>query len=372
MTSPAPADPAEVERRLDLSVVIPVYNEEESLPRLVPEIHRALRPTGLDYEIVLVDDGSKDRSFAVLERLAADDPALVVVRFRRNFGQTAAMQAGLDHARGARVALMDADLQNDPADIPMMLARLDDGYDLVAGWRANRQDAFVNRKLPSMIANKLISRTTGVELHDYGCTLKVMTREVAKDLRLYGEMHRFIPAVADWSGARILEVKVNHRARQFGVSKYGISRTIRVVLDLLVVLFIQRYLVKPVQVFGLAGLVSGGLGFFICFVLALQKVFGDATLADRPMLLLGVLLIIVGVQLVSMGLLADLMARTYHESQDKRPYTVRTAIVGAGSRAAELPERTTAAEIPSAKPDAAPEDAAGAAPAEPADPPPSA
>lgn len=339
---------------MDLSVIVPIYNEEESLPRLVPEIHRALLPTGLRYEIVLVDDGSKDRSFAVLERLAADDPSLVVVRFRRNFGQTAAMQAGLDHARGEMVALMDADLQNDPADIPMMVEKLREGYDLIAGWRADRQDAFVNRKLPSMIANKLISRTTGVELHDYGCSLKLMTREVAQSLRLYGEMHRFIPAIADWSGARILEVKVNHRARQFGVSKYGISRTVRVVLDLLVVLFIQRYLVKPVQVFGLAGLLSGGLGLLICAGLALQKLFTGATLSDRPLLLLGVLLIIVGVQMVSMGLLADLMARTYHESQDKKPYTVRTRIVGEGSRPADDPaqeaaERPTAVEIPSAK-----------------------
>lgn len=333
---------------MDLSVIAPVYNEEESLPGLVREIHAALAPTGLRYEIILVDDGSKDRSFAVLEEIAADDPALVAIRFRRNFGQTAAMQAGLDHARGAAVAFMDADLQNDPADIPMMLGKLDEGYDLIAGWRHDRQDTFVNRKLPSLIANRLISRTTGVELHDYGCSLKVMTREVAKGLRLYGEMHRFIPAIADWSGARILEVKVNHRARQFGVTKYGIGRTVRVVLDLLVVLFIQRYLVKPVQVFGLAGLISGGVGFLMCLWLALQKLFTGASIGDRPLLLLGVLLIIVGVQLVSMGLLADLMARTYHESQDKKPYTVRTRIIGEGSRPDDA-ARPTAAGTPSAK-----------------------
>lgn len=316
---------------MDLSVVVPVYNEEESLVRLVPEIHAALRPTGLRYEIVLVDDGSRDRSYAVMRKLAESDPALVAIRFRRNFGQTAAMQAGIDAARGRLVALMDADLQNDPADIPMMIGRLDEGYDLVAGWRADRQDAFINRRLPSIVANRIISRTTGVELHDYGCTLKVMTAEVAKELRLYGEMHRFIPAIADWSGARILEVAVNHRARQFGVSKYGIGRTVRVVLDLLVVLFIQRYLVKPVQVFGLAGLVCGGLGFLLCLWLAVEKVVWGSALADRPALLLGALLIIVGVQLVSMGLLADVMARTYHESQGKRPYHVRSQIVGPGA-----------------------------------------
>lgn len=333
---------------MDLSVVIPVYNEEESLPRLIPEIHAALAPTGLSYEIVLVDDGSKDRSFAVLEEMAADDPALVVVQFRRNFGQTAAMQAGLDHARGARVALMDADLQNDPADIPRMLAELDGGYDLVAGWRANRQDAFINRKLPSMIANRIISRATGVHLHDYGCTLKVMTGDVARELRLYGEMHRFIPAIADWSGARILEMPVNHRARQFGVSKYGIGRTIRVVLDLLVVVFIQRFLVKPVQVFGLAGLLFGGLGGLICAVLTVQRLFGGEPLSQRPLLLLGVLLIIVGVQLVSMGLLADLLARTYHESQGKKPYHVRARIVGEGARGGSAPDPGAPSSDPTA------------------------
>ncbi|MEZ4431978.1 MAG: glycosyltransferase family 2 protein [bacterium] len=333
---------------MDLSVVVPVYNEEESLVRLLPEIHAALAPTGLRYEVVLVDDGSRDRSFAVMAKLAESDPAIVAIRFRRNFGQTAAMQAGLDAARGEVVALMDADLQNDPADIPMMIARLREGYDLVAGWRADRQDAFVNRRLPSIVANRIISRTTGVALHDYGCTLKVMTREVAKDLRLYGEMHRFIPAIADRSGARILEVKVNHRARQFGVSKYGIGRTVRVVLDLIVVLFIQRYLVKPVQVFGLAGLACGGLGFLICLWLAFEKVFFGSALADRPALLLGALLIIVGVQLVSMGLLADVVARTYHESQGKRPYNVRTQIVGPGAGGGGA-----AADEPAAEPTAA-------------------
>ncbi|MCA9539710.1 MAG: glycosyltransferase family 2 protein [Myxococcales bacterium] len=318
---------------MDLSVVIPIYNEEESVPRLIPEIHAALRPAGLSYEIICVDDGSRDRSFAVLEEMASNDPALVVARFRRNFGQTAAMQAGLDLARGDAVALMDADLQNDPADIPRMLERLDEGYDLVAGWRADRKDAFLNRRLPSIVANRIISRTTGVRLHDYGCTLKVMTRDVAKALRLYGEMHRFIPVVANWSGARIFEMAVNHRARQFGVSKYGIGRTLRVVLDLLVVLFIQRYLSKPIQVFGLAGLFSGFIGFAICAVLALQKLISGESLSDRPLLLLGVLLIIIGVQLVSMGLIADLVARTYHESQDKRPYAVRTLLQGPGTEA---------------------------------------
>lgn len=249
---------------LDLSVVVPVYNEEESLPHLVAELHTALGHTGLSYELVLVDDGSTDQSYTVLERMSKADPGLHVVRFRRNFGQTAAMQAGLDASRGAKVVTIDADLQNDPADIPAMLEKLDEGYDMVAGWRKDRKDAFVNRKLPSLLANRIISLATRVKLHDYGCTLKAMTHEVAKELRLYGEMHRFIPAVASWVGVRILEMPVNHRPRKFGKSKYGIGRTLRVVLDLMTVRFMQTYLVRPMQVFGLAGLASFGAGFLIC------------------------------------------------------------------------------------------------------------
>ncbi len=315
---------------MDLSIVIPIYNEEESIPLLLQEIRDAIVPTGMSYEVICVDDGSSDGSFRLLKELSEDDPSLVSVSFRRNFGQTAAMQAGLDHARGDLVALMDADLQNDPADIPAMIAKLEEGYDLVAGWRADRKDTFINRRLPSIIANGLISRTTKVKLHDYGCTLKVMTRDVAKDLRLYGEMHRFIPAIANWSGARICEVKVNHRARQFGVSKYGISRTIRVILDLMVVLFIQGYQVKPMQVFGLGGMLSGFAGFCVCAWLAIEKLIYGSPLAERPLLLFGVLLIIVGVQLLSMGILADLLARTYHESQGKTTYTVRHRVTGPG------------------------------------------
>jgi glycosyltransferase involved in cell wall biosynthesis len=318
---------------MDLSVVIPVYNEEESLPRLLEELHAALAGTGLTYELVLVDDGSRDRSFEVLKAAAGTDPALHVVRFRRNFGQTAALQAGIDAARGRRVVLMDADLQNDPKDIPAMLAQLDGGYDLVAGWRADRKDTFINRRLPSMVANWIIGRVTGVRLHDYGCTLKAMEAEVAKSLRLYGEMHRFIPAIANWTGVRLVELKVNHRARVFGTTKYGIGRTLRVVLDLITVRFMQQYLVKPMQVFGLGGLLAGGLGFAICAWLAFERLVFGSPLADRPLLLLGALLIMVGVQLVSLGLVADLLARTYHEAQGKRAYHVRTRIEGAGRTA---------------------------------------
>jgi glycosyltransferase involved in cell wall biosynthesis len=320
---------------LDLSVVVPVYNEEESLPHLVAELHTALAGTGLSYELVLVDDGSQDHSYTVLERMSKDDPGLHVVRFRRNFGQTAAMQAGLDVSRGAKVVTIDADLQNDPADIPAMLSKLDEGYDMVAGWRKDRKDAFVNRKLPSLIANRIISLATRVKLHDYGCTLKAMTHDVAKELRLYGEMHRFIPAVASWAGVRILEMPVNHRSRQFGKSKYGIGRTLRVVLDLMTVRFMQTYLVRPMQVFGLAGLSSFGAGFLICAWLVLEKLLFAQRLSDRPLLLLGALLIMVGVQLLSLGLVADVVSRTYHESQGKRPYTVRSRLVGAGAKGGE-------------------------------------
>ncbi len=325
---------------LDISVVVPVYNEEESLPHLVSELHAALRPLGRSYELVLVDDGSRDSSFALLERMADSDPALNILQFRRNFGQTAAMQAGIDAARGRRIVTMDADLQNDPADIPKLLAKLDEGYDLVAGWRKDRKDPFLSRRLPSILANKLIAAATKVKLHDNGCTLRAMTSEVAKDLRLYGEMHRFIAAVATWVGARIVEVPVNHRARRYGHSKYGIGRTLRVVLDLITVRFIQSYLTRPMQVFGLAGLASLGLGTLTCAWLALEKLAFHASLSDRPLLLLGVLLIVVGLQLLSLGLVADVVSRTYHESQNKRPYYVRTHRVGAGATgpvAAPLP-----------------------------------
>ncbi|HVJ18433.1 MAG TPA: glycosyltransferase family 2 protein [Polyangiaceae bacterium] len=319
---------------IDLSVVVPVYNEEESLPKLISELHEVLGPAGISYEIVLIDDGSRDGSYALAKRMSAQDPALTLVQFRRNFGQTAAMQAGLDVARGRAIVTMDADLQNDPAAIPAMLKKLDEGYDMVAGWRANRQDAFINRKLPSFLANRIISATTKVKLHDYGCTLKAMTRDVARELRLYGEMHRFIPAVASWIGVRIVEMKVNHRARQFGTSKYGIGRTLRVVLDLMTVRFMQSYLTRPMQVFGLAGLVALFAGFGICVWLLVEKLAFHQALADRPMLLLGILLVVVGVQLLSLGLVADVLSRTYHESQDKRPYYVRELVQGAGRRSA--------------------------------------
>lgn len=312
---------------VDLSIIAPIYNEEESIPHLLSQLRSALEPTGLSFELVLIDDGSSDASFRLLKQEALNDARLVVVGFRRNFGQTAALQAGLDLARGRKVVLLDADLQNDPADIPAMLAKLDEGYDLVAGWRKDRKDAFINRRLPSLIANRIISTATKVKLHDYGCTLKAMNREVAKELRLYGEMHRFIPAVANWVGVRVAEMPVNHRARQFGSTKYGIGRTVRVVLDLITVRFMQTYLTRPMQVFGLAGIGSGFLGFLVCLGLVVQKLVLGEDIGSRPLLMLGVLLIVVGVQLLSLGLVADVVSRTYHESQNKPPYYVRELIV---------------------------------------------
>jgi glycosyltransferase involved in cell wall biosynthesis len=318
-----------------LSVVTPVYNEEESVEALLTAIHGALASTGIDYEVVCIDDGSRDRTMAVLESLAQSDSRVVVGSFRRNFGQTAAMQAGIMAARGEVIVLLDADLQNDPADIPMMLAKLDEGYDLVAGWRASRKDTFINRRLPSIIANWIISRSTNVRLHDYGCTLKAIRSDLAKELRLYGEMHRFIPVMASLVGARIAEVPVRHHARRFGTSKYGIGRTLRVILDLVTVLFLRSYLVRPMQVFGLAGLASLFSGLCISVYLAYGKLVHGYELANRPLLLMGVLLVLVGVQLLSLGLVADVLGRTYHEAQGRPPYHVRRWL----NRSTEPPPR---------------------------------
>lgn len=308
---------------MDLSIVVPVYNEEESIETLVKEVHAAMEPTSLDYELICVDDGSRDGTVQILERLARSDSRLVIGAFRRNFGQTAAMQAGITAARGDVIVLMDADLQNDPKDIPKMLAKLDEGYDLVAGWRANRKDTFINRRLPSIIANWIISRSTNVRLHDYGCTLKALRADLAKELRLYGEMHRFIPVMASLVGAKIVEMPVMHHPRRFGTSKYGIGRTLRVILDLVTVLFLRSYLVRPMQVFGLAGLVAFAAGLCISVYLAYGKLVQGLELANRPLLLLGVMLVLVGVQLLSLGLVADVLGRTYHEAQGRPPYHVR-------------------------------------------------
>ncbi len=311
---------------MDLSLVIPIYNEEENIPLLYEEIKEVLDSTSYKYEIIFIDDGSSDTSVDVLEQLSRNDEKILVVALRRNFGQTAAMSAGFDHASGDIIITMDGDLQNDPHDIPDMVAKLNNGYDVVTGWRHDRKDPFLSRKLPSMLANRLISRITGVGLHDYGCTLKAFRREVTENIHLYGEMHRFIPAIASGMGISFTEVKVNHRARRFGTSKYGISRTIRVVLDLVTVKFLLSYATRPLHVFGSVGVLSAGIGFMIAFIMTLQRFFAGVALANRPLLLLAVLLIFMGVQFVTMGLLAELVVRTYHESQQKPIYYVRRII----------------------------------------------
>ena len=307
----------------ELSIVIPIRNESENIPRLYQELTTALGRFGRSYELLMIDDGSTDNSFELLAGLQADDSRLRVISFRRNFGQTAAFAAGFAMARGRYIITSDGDLQNDPADIPAMVERLEQGFDIVCGWRKNRKDPFVSRRLPSIIANRIISIATGVALHDYGCSLKVFRAEVVKPLKLYGEMHRFLPAIASEMGVRIDEVVVNHRARVHGRSKYGISRTVRVILDLLTVKFLLSYSTRPLQIFGLVGLTMGLVGAAVTGWLSIQRLLGYQAIGNRPLLLFGILLIFTGVQLITLGLLAELQARTYHESQDKPTYAIR-------------------------------------------------
>ena len=309
-----------------ISVVIPLYNEAPNLPTLYDELTTVLEAMEEAYELILVDDGSSDETYEILEEIHARDARVVVIRLRRNFGQTAGFAAGLEQARGRFVVTLDGDLQNDPRDIPTLLAKLDEGYDIVCGWRRDRKDPWLTRRVPSMMANWLISTTTGVHLHDYGCSLKVFRAEVVKPLRLYGEMHRFIPAIASEQGVRIAELVVNHRARRFGRSKYGLSRTIRVVFDLVTVKFLLSYSTRPLQMFGPPGLLLGLLGTGVIGYLGYVRLFAGQAIADRPLLLLGILLVFTGVQLVTIGLLAELQARTYHESQGKPIYVVRSVL----------------------------------------------
>jgi len=309
---------------VDLSVISPVYNEEESVTLLHQAVAQALEPLNLQWELVLVDDGSSDGSAKQLEMLATQDPQHVrVVELRRNFGQTTAIAAGIDHSRGDIIVLIDADMQNDPADIPMMLDKLKEGYDVVSGWRVNRQDTYITRTLPSHLANGLISRVTGVHLHDYGCTLKAYRREVITGFRLYGEMHRFIPVFARWVGARIIEVPVQHHPRRFGKAKYGLERTIKVILDLFTVKFLNTYSSKPIYLFGGLGVLLILAAFLVLLVLIGLRIFSGEHMIRSPLLILSVMLVILGFQSIMQGLIAELLVRTYHESQNKLTYTVR-------------------------------------------------
>lgn len=309
---------------MTVSLVIPLYNEEENVEPLHEKISGAL--SGLaDYEIIYVDDGSSDKTLSLLEDIQAKNPNVVVLSLRRNFGQTAAFAAGFDFSRGDVVVTMDGDLQNDPNDIPRLLELIKDN-DLVSGWRKNRKDPFLSRRLPSIIANWLISRVTGVKLHDYGCSLKAYRRDVIKNLKLYGEMHRFIPAVASWYGVRVAEVETTHYPRLRGKSKYGISRTIRVVLDLTTVKFLQSFSTKPLQFFGPIGIVSGIIGFLVLLYLSVDKLIMGNPIGGRPLLLLGALLIIVGIQFVGMGLLGEMIVRVYHETQRKPIYVIKKVL----------------------------------------------
>ncbi len=307
---------------MTLSVVVPLYNEEENIRLLHQKLREALDPVVEEYELLFVDDGSTDGTLKILEELQSKDNHITVLSLRRNFGQTAAFAAGFDFARGEVIVTMDGDLQNDPADIPKLLNLIKEN-DLVSGWRKKRKDPFFSRRLPSMIANWLISKVTGVKLHDYGCSLKAYRRDVIKNLRLYGEMHRFIPAVASWYGVRVAEVETVHHPRLRGKSKYGISRTIKVVLDLITVKFLQSFSTKPIQFFGTIGVLCDILGFLILFYLSLEKILRGKDIGGRPLLLLGALLMIVGIQLIGMGLLGEMLVRVYHESQRKPIYVIK-------------------------------------------------
>jgi len=309
-----------------VSIIVPLYNEAQSIILLYQELLEVVASNNLNCEFVFVDDGSIDETVETLYRAADGDARVKIIELRRNFGQTAAMAAGFDHALGEVIVTLDGDLQNDPSEIPRMLAKLDEGYDLVAGWRKDRQDKMLTRRLPSILANKLISKTTNVALNDYGCTLKAFKAEVAKNLQLYGEMHRFIPALAAQTGVKIAELPVRHRPRLHGTSKYGLSRTFRVILDLLTVHFFLGFSTRPLHLFGALGMFSGALGTLMLSVLVTEKLFFGLAIGNRPLLLLGAMLVLIGLQFICFGLLAEILVRTYHESQGKKIYAVRKII----------------------------------------------
>ena len=325
--------PDEITRpELGISVVIPVYNEEGNIDRLYQELTAALENVGRDYEVVAINDGSSDRTYDMLNDVQAKDARWQIIHFRRNFGQTAAIAAGFDAARGEIVITIDADLQNDPRDIQSILDKFDEGYDIVSGWRQDRKEPLFLRRIPSMFANRLISRTTGIRLHDYGCTLKAYHFDVAKGVQLYGELHRFIPALASQMGVSVAEIPVKDRTRKWGSSKYGFNRTFKVILDLIAVIFLLSYFNRPLYVFGAAGILVGAVGSLLGLYLTVFKLLTENKIGDRPLLQLSVLLMVLGVQFVSTGIVADMIMRTYHESQHKAIYYIRerrrTAVVG--------------------------------------------
>lgn len=311
---------------LDLSFVIPVYNEAENLPKLYEEMVDSCSKLGKSYEIIFVDDGSWDDSFIALKKIQKKDPRVKIIRLRKNFGQTGALSAGFDYAKGDVIITLDADLQNDPKDFPLLMEKIEQGYDIVSGWRQKRKDKFLTRRIPSAINNWLVSFITGVKLHDYGCTLKAFRKDVVKNINLYGELHRFIPAIASHMGVSVTEVKVNHRSRLFGKSKYKLIRFIKVFLDLLTVKFLLSYSTRPLQIFGPIGLLSGGIGFLLALYLSYQRLILKIGISGRPLLLLAILLMVIGIQFISLGLLAEIMVRAYHESAKKRIYFIREII----------------------------------------------
>ena len=306
-----------------ISIIIPVFNESESIAYLLEEVKSVMEVNELNYELIVVNDGSKDNTHAVLVELTKNIKELLVISLRKNYGQTAAMAAGFDISRGDIVITLDGDLQNDPNDIPKLISEINTGYDLICGWRFDRKDKLINRRIPSKIANKLIAKVTGLKLHDYGCSLKAFTKEIIDDVKLYGELHRFLPILASIEGARIKEVKVNHRSRKYGSSKYGIDRTFRVLMDLLTVWFMTRFLTRPMYGFGFVGIISILISLLMSSYLLIEKILGQ-NIGNRPMLMFALILGVAGVQLFSFGLLSELLMRTYHESQKRPIYRVRT------------------------------------------------
>jgi len=312
---------------INLSVVIPIYNEKDSIYRLYEELEKTLSGINLNYEVLLIDDGSTDGTFSELLKIHKKNKLFKIISFRRNFGQTSAISAGFDFAEGDVIVTLDADLQNDTRDIPLLLDKINEGYDIVSGWRINRKDKAATRRFPSMVANKIISKLTGVYLHDYGCTLKAYRSLVIKNIDLYGEMHRYIPAIASWMGVKIAEVPVRHHSRKFGRSKYGVSRTIKVILDIITLKFLLSYSQRPIQVFGLLGLFTAAAGFIITLYLIIMRVFFSQPLGDRPLFILSIFMIFVGIQLLTMGLLAEVLMRVHHEVRNRTTYVIKETIL---------------------------------------------